>query len=33
MQSFVGYPNRWADPDFQPWLLGYDAEADVLEEW
>ncbi len=33
MQPFVGYPNRWADPDFQPWLLGYDVEADVLDQW
>ena len=33
MQPFVGYPNRWADPNFQPWLLGCDAEADVLKEW
>ena len=33
MEPFVGYPNRWADPDFQPWLLGYDVVADVLSEW
>ena len=33
MRPFVGYPNRWADPDFQPWLLGYDVEIDVLDEW
>ena len=33
MPPFVGYPNRWADPEFQPWLLGYDAEAAVLKEW
>ena len=28
----VGCPNRWADSKYQPWLLGYDVEADVLEE-
>jgi salicylate hydroxylase len=33
MEPFVGYPNRWADPEFQQWLLGYDAETDVLKAW
>ena len=33
MQPFVGYPNRWADPKFQPWLLGYDVEVDMRGEW
>lgn len=33
MEPFVGYPNRWADPEFQQWLLSYDAETDVLQAW
>jgi len=30
---FEGYPNRWADPVFQPWLFGYDAFAEVDAAW
>ena len=30
---FEGYPNRWADPVFQPWLFGYDAFAEVDVAW
>jgi salicylate hydroxylase len=22
-------PNQWSDPNFQPWLFGYDAVAEV----
>ena len=32
-EPFEGYPNRWADPVFQPWLFGYDAEAEVERAW
>ncbi|KAL9118845.1 MAG: hypothetical protein Q9187_004602 [Circinaria calcarea] len=32
-QPFEGYPNRWADPVFQKWLLGYDTEAEVEKAW
>ncbi|MCJ1310762.1 hypothetical protein MMC25_004429 [Agyrium rufum] len=28
-----GNPNRWADPDFQEWLFGYDADAAVETAW
>ena len=24
-----GHPNKWADPVFQKWLLGYDCEKEV----
>ena len=24
-----GYPNRWADPVFQPWLFDYDVQKEV----
>ena len=30
---FEGYPNRWADPVFQPWLFGYDSEKEVDVAW
>ena len=30
---FDGYPNRWADPVFQPWLFGYDALKEVDDAW
>ena len=32
-QPFEGYPNRWADPVFQPWLFGYDAQEEVESAW
>lgn len=28
-EPFVGYPNRWADPVFQPWLFDYDVQKKV----
>ena len=30
---FEGFPNRWADPVFQPWLFGYDAQAEAEGAW
>lgn len=30
---FEGFPNRWADPVFQPWLFGYDADKEAREAW
>jgi len=30
---FDGYPNKWRDPSFQPWLWGYDVEREVEEAW
>ena len=32
-KPFKGYPNKWADPVFQEYLFGYDADAVVLEAW
>lgn len=32
-EPFDGFPNRWADPVFQPWLFGYDALQEVDEAW
>ncbi|KAF2085874.1 FAD/NAD(P)-binding domain-containing protein [Saccharata proteae CBS 121410] len=32
-EPFEDYPNRWADPVFQPWLFGYDAHAEVEKAW
>lgn len=32
-EPFEGYPNRWADPVFQPYLFGYDAEEEVEKAW
>ena len=32
-EPFEGYPNRWADPVFQEWLFGYDAEWEVELAW
>ena len=32
-EPFEGYPNRWADPVFQPWLFGYDAYAEAYKAW
>lgn len=32
-KPFEGYPNRWKDPVFQPWLFGYDAHAEVEAAW
>ena len=32
-RPFEGYPNRWADPVFQPWLFAYDAEVEVERVW
>ncbi|KAI4181878.1 MAG: hypothetical protein L6R41_006351 [Letrouitia leprolyta] len=33
MEPFEGYPNPWADPVFQPYLFGYDADKEVEEAW
>lgn len=30
---FEGYPHRWADPVFQPFLYGYDAHEQVETAW
>ncbi len=30
---FEGYPNKWRDPSFQPWLWGYDVEQEVEKAW
>lgn len=30
---FEGYPNRWADPVFQPFLFGYDAQKEADAAW
>jgi len=30
---FEGYPNKWRDPSFQPWLWGYDVEEEVEKAW
>ena len=27
------FPNRWADPVFQSWLFGYDADREVEIAW
>ena len=32
-QPFEDFPNRWADPVFQPWLFSYDAHAEVEKAW
>ena len=32
-EPFEGFPNRWADPVFQRWLFGYDAEKEVEGAW
>ncbi|KAL9002213.1 MAG: hypothetical protein Q9188_004847 [Gyalolechia gomerana] len=32
-EAFEGYPNPWADPVFQPYLFGYDADKEVEEAW
>lgn len=32
-KPFEGYPNRWADPVFQPFLFGYDAYAEADKAW
>ena len=32
-EPFEGYPNRWADPVFQNYLFGYDADAVAVEAW
>ncbi|KAH8588928.1 FAD binding domain-containing protein [Bisporella sp. PMI_857] len=31
-EPFEGFPNRWADPVFQKWLWGHDAEEAVVLE-
>lgn len=33
MKPFEGYPNPWADPVFQPYLFGYDADREVEVAW
>lgn len=30
---FKGFPNRWADPVFQPYLFGYDTVKETEEAW
>ncbi|KAL2011840.1 hypothetical protein VTN00DRAFT_4558 [Thermoascus crustaceus] len=30
---FEGFPNRWADPVFQPFLFGYDAYVEAYRAW
>src|SRR5215471_991666 len=32
-EPFVGFPNRWKDPVFQPWLFRYDAEEEAKNAW
>ena len=32
-KPFEQFPNRWADPVFQPWLFGYDAYGEVERAW
>ncbi|KAH8815494.1 hypothetical protein F5884DRAFT_180757 [Xylogone sp. PMI_703] len=32
-EPFDGYPNKWADPVFQKYLFGYDADTEVEEAW
>ena len=32
-KPFEQFPNRWADPIFQPWLFGYDAYGEVGRAW
>ncbi|KAL9604928.1 MAG: hypothetical protein Q9219_000116 [cf. Caloplaca sp. 3 TL-2023] len=32
-EPYEGYPNPWADPVFQPYLFGYDADKEVEEAW
>lgn len=32
-EPFEGYPMKWRDPSFQPWLWGYDVESAVEEAW
>ncbi|KAK9454014.1 hypothetical protein V1511DRAFT_482331 [Dipodascopsis uninucleata] len=33
MEPFEGYPNRWADPVFQKFLFGYDADREADKAW
>lgn len=28
-----GHPNRWADPELQKWLFGYDAYKEAIAAW
>jgi salicylate hydroxylase len=32
-EPFEGYPNKWADPVFQEYLFGYDADSVAAEAW
>lgn len=32
-EPFENYPNPWADPIFQKWLFGYDADREVEMSW
>lgn len=32
-EPFEGFPNRWADPVFQPFLFGYDAYVEAYRAW
>lgn len=32
-EPFEGYPNKWRDPTFQPWLWGYDVDKEAEKAW
>ena len=29
----LGFPNPWADPEFQQWMWGFDARAETERAW
>ena len=29
----LGFPNSWADPEFQQWMWGFDAKAETESAW
>lgn len=29
----LGFPNPWADPEFQEWMWGFDAKAETERAW
>ena len=33
LEPLENCPNRWADPVFQKWMFGYDAEREVEVAW
>lgn len=33
LKPVQGHPNRWADPELQKWLFGYDAVAEARAAW